>query len=115
MFDVKIFDANKHPIDHVLQYDKDWTIMIKLVPIQKTLRITGDITVDFYNAKSTETILVASTVENNFVTVMIPNELLEEPYDIGGYLYQKTDNGSKTIAVFSINLIPRLKRGEEQP
>ena len=71
-------------------------------------------TVHFCNKKSTEAIVVQSELIEDTITVDIPNELLQEPYNIIAYIHTYDDNHAKTIELVNIPLIKRVKPSDYQ-
>lgn len=94
--------------DNVYQWD-----------LNHTLKITGLIvdnapTVHFCNKKSDLAIVVQSELEDGVITVPIPNQLLQEPYNIIAYVHLYNDNHAKTIEIINIPLIKRAKPDDYQ-
>ena len=71
-------------------------------------------TVHFCNKKSTEAIVVQSKKEDDAIIVDVPNELLQEPYNIMAYIHTYDENHAKTIELINIPLVKRVKPSEYQ-
>lgn len=83
------------------------------------LEITGinsrDVSaVHFCNKKSEEAIVVNVTKRDETVIVPIPNELLQDPLDVIGYVHSVDENNAKTIEVVHIPLRKRPKPSDYQ-
>lgn len=82
--------------------------------LNQTLSITGlnvdDITaIHFCNKKCDTARVVNVTRDSEGVYAPIPNELLEEPYDVIAYVHTINDNQAKTIEIINIPVIKRVK------
>ena len=87
--------------------------------LNHTLQITGltteqPPTVHFCNKKSDTAIVVQSEMSDGVITVPIPNQFLEEPYNIIAYVHIYDDNNAKTIEVVNIPLTKRPKPDDYQ-
>ena len=87
--------------------------------LNHTLQITGltteqPPTVHFCNKKSDTAIVVQSEMSDGVITVPIPNQFLEEPYNIIAYVHVYDDNNAKTIEVVNIPLTKRPKPDDYQ-
>lgn len=113
MMDFIIKNSQDEYLEKLYQYDKNQGISIILKPEDKffVLESTGaDIYVDFYNSKSEVATPVAGVVERNKITVMIPNEFLQESLNIGFMLYADKDGVCNTIAEGKIPVTERIAR-----
>ena len=77
--------------------------------------ITKNIEVHFYNSKSKLATVVNGELDRNTITVMIPNELLEEGLDISFYVYMIKEEVENTIASGKINVIQRIEKEGTTP
>lgn len=96
--------------DSVFQWDLNHTIAISGVDTSKAIAI------HFCNKKSTEAIVVPTTIDGDVVTAPIPNILLQEPHNVIAYLHI-TDSAldeAKTIEIIHIPVIARIKPSEYQ-
>ena len=83
------------------------------------LQITGDNVKDisaihFCNKMSTEAVVVNATLEGDTITASIPNDLLQDPYNIIAYVHSYSSNNAKTIEVVTIPLIKRPRPSDYQ-
>ena len=105
-------------IESLYQWDKNQTINIILKPENKfkvLSEITKNIEVHFYNSKSKLATVVNGELDRNTITVMIPNELLEEGLDISFYVYMIKEEVENTIASGKINVIQRIEKEGTTP
>lgn len=66
-------------------------------------------TIHFSNKKSTEALVVQSTIEDGVIYCDVPNILLQEPYDIVGYVCESLDQEITTYETIRIPVKPRVK------
>lgn len=71
--------------------------------------LTAAPAVHFANKKSAEALVVQSTYSGGVITVDIPNQLLEMPFEIVAYIYTEVDNVGTTIDKIRIPVIDRPK------
>ena len=76
--------------------------------------IAEDIQIHFYTSNSKNLFIVNGDLDRNTITVMIPNELLEEGLDIHFYVYMVNgeSNEENTIASGVIPVKPRIAVGK---
>ena len=94
--------------DNVYQWDQNHTISITGLAVENAP------TVHFCNKKSETAIVVQSEIVDGVITVPVPNQLLEEPYNVIAYVHIYNDNHAKTIEVINIPLIKRPKPDDYQ-
>lgn len=92
--------------DSVYQWDLNHTIAISGVDTSKAIAL------HFCNKKSTEAIVVPTTIDGDVVTAPIPNVLLQEPHNVIAYLHTTSNDESKTIEIIHIPVIARVKPSE---
>ena len=95
--------------DNVYQWDQNHELLIKGVAVRGTAP-----TVQFCNKKRDTAIVVQSTETDEGYLVQVPNQLLEEPYDIIAYIHTYADNNAKTIEIINIPLVKRVKPDDYQ-
>lgn len=71
--------------------------------------LTSAPAVHFANKKSTEALVVQSTLSGGVVTVDIPNQLLEMPFEIMAFVYTEVNNVGTTVDKIRIPVIDRPK------
>lgn len=107
MYDVICKDADGNIITHLTQWDMGQSLVIK------DTGLTVAPFFHFYNQNSTEALVVTSTLENDTITVAVPNILLQEGMPIIACLYSYSSNTSgKTLATVKIPVRPRPKPSE---
>lgn len=99
---------HNYTTDNVYQWDLNHVLEIK------GLTLDYAPTVHFCNKKSTEAIVVQSELVGDVITVDVPNELLQEPYNIIAYIHTYDANNAKTIEIVNIPLIKRVKPSDYQ-
>lgn len=95
--------------DTVYQWDQNHELLIQGISVRGNAP-----TVQFCNKKSNTAIVVQSTETDEGILVPIPNQLLEEPYDIIAYVHTYANNNAKTIETVNIPLVKRVKPDEYQ-
>lgn len=65
--------------------------------------------IHFSNKKSAEALVVQSTIEDGVIYCDVPNILLQEPYDIVGYVCESLDQEVTTYETIRIPVKPRVK------
>lgn len=65
--------------------------------------------IHFSNKKSTEALVVQSTIEDGVIYCEVPNILLQEPYDIVGYVCESLDQELTTYETIRIPVNKRVK------
>lgn len=110
MFEVDCLDTYDNPIEHFTQWDVDQKVKIVLDGVEDGyLAIAPE--VHFANAKSTEALVVRSTVQgNNTIIADVPNILLQEYYPLLIYVYLTDSNdvsSQKTIIKIEIPIRKR--------
>lgn len=110
MFEVDCLDTYDNPIEHFTQWDVDQKVKIVLDGVEDGyLAIAPE--VHFANAKSTEALVVRSTVQgNNTIIADVPNILLQEYYPLLIYVYltdSKDVSSQKTIIKIEIPIRKR--------
>ena len=108
MIHVYLNHFGTYSTDAVYQWDQNHTLNIEGENSQ------GVTTVHFTN-KSRDRAIVCETTDVDGVKVAnIPNELLEEPYDVIAYVHIYNDNHAKTVEIINIPLIKRAKPTDYQ-
>lgn len=103
---VVLYDANNNKIDHLTQWDKKQTIVIK------GLSVSAAPEFHIANASCREAIRVTSVLDNGALTVSIPDEILEDGLPFLMYAYQMDSSGSaQTIYTIGVPVHPRQKYG----
>ena len=105
-------------IEYLYQWDKNQTINIILKPEDKFINISEiveRVEIHFYNTKSKKATVVSGELNKNTITVMIPNELLQEGLDISFYVYVIKEDVENTIASGVINVIERIEKEDIIP
>lgn len=101
---VVLYDANNNKIDHLTQWDKKQTIVIK------GLSVSAAPEFHIANASCREAIRVTSVLDNGALTVSIPDEILEDGLPFLMYAYQMDSSGSaQTIYTIGVPVHPRQK------
>lgn len=116
-----LLDEDGNSIFRLTQWDKNQKLILDIdVDVGDTLNteITSPY-VHYCNIKSTEAINVLSTIdfENKKLIADIPNELLQEPYNIIAYIYMADNdntNSQKTVVAIKIPVKPRVKPSDYQ-
>ena len=112
MFGVGCFDTHDNPIDHYTQWDVDQKLKIVVYDADSGLLKNAPY-VHFANVKSTEALVVRSTVEGtDTIIVEIPNSLLQEPWPLLVYVYLNDNldaHSQKTIIKIEIPVHKRVK------
>ena len=107
MFDVTCLDTYGEVITHLTQWDIDQSLIIK------NTGLSSSPVFHFYNQNSKEAYVVSSTLENDVITVHIPNVLLQEGIPIVACLYAYSSlTSGKTLATVKIPVRPRPKPSE---
>jgi hypothetical protein len=88
----------------VYQWDLNHELLIQGVKVD-----TNAPTIHFCNKKSENAIVVQSEFVEGAIKVSVPNQLLQEPYDIIAYVHTYDDNNAKTIEIITIPLVRRPK------
>jgi hypothetical protein len=71
--------------------------------------LTSAPAVHFANKKSAEALVVQSTISGGIITVDIPNQLLEMPFEIVAFVYTEVNNVGTTVDKIRIPVIDRPK------
>ena len=112
MFGVGCFDTHDNPIDHYTQWDVDQKLKIVVYDADDNLLKNAPY-VHFANVKSTEALVVRSTVEGtDTIIVEIPNSLLQESWPLLVYVYLNDSldaHSQKTIIKIEIPVHKRVK------
>lgn len=102
---VQIFDSDGNKLDRLFQWDTNRTLCIS------GLGLSIPPTVHFYNARSNEALVLASSLNEGNVEVSIPNLLLMDPLPIIAdvYVTNKETREGKTKQQIRVPLTPRPK------
>ena len=94
--------------DSVYQWDQNHSLEIS------GLGVGSVTTIHFTNKKRDTAIVVKATVQGDTVIAPVPNELLEEPYNVIAYAHVYDSNQARTIEVVNIPVIKRAKPEDYQ-
>jgi len=94
--EIAVYDLDGNTLTNLVQYDTDVYVNIK------DSRITDAYRVQFFNSTSESALVMDSTYNNGILSVKIPNDLLEQPYTITGYVNIKKNGESKCLYAFRI-------------
>lgn len=100
--------------------DENVTDPLYQYDVGQKLEITGtNLTIPpkihFTNLKMSEALVVSATMENDVITVDIPNTLLAEPHTIYAYVYLVEDATGQTVHLVKIPIIKRQKPTDYEP
>lgn len=107
----KIYSSTGAEIAYLTQWDLNRTMVLD----NTKLGLSEAPIFHFCNKASKEALVVTSTLEDDVITVKIPNALLREPYEVIAYVYVYTDedeDSAKTTAIVRIPLTARVKPSE---
>ena len=112
MFGVGCFDTHDNPIDHYTQWDINQKLKIVVYDVDSGLLKNAPY-IHFANVKSTEALVVRSTVEGtDTIVVDVPNSLLQESWPLLVYVYLNDNldaHSQKTIIKIEIPVHKRAK------
>ena len=112
MFGVECFDTHDNPIDHYTQWDIDQKLKIVVYDADSGLLKNAPY-IHFANVKSTEALVVRSTVEGtDTIVVDVPNALLQESWPLLVYVYLNDNldaHSQKTIIKIEIPVHKRVR------
>ena len=112
MFGVGCFDTHDNPIDHYTQWDINQKLKIVVYDVDSSLLKNAPY-IHFANVKSTEALVVRSTVEGtDTIFVDVPNSLLQESWPLLVYVYLNDNldaHSQKTIIKIEIPVHKRAK------
>lgn len=94
--------------DSVYQWDLNHTLQIT------GISVTNAPTVHFTNKKRETAIVVQSKLEDDVISVPVPNEIVQDPYNIVAYVHIYDNNHAKTIETVNIPLKKRAKPDDYQ-
>lgn len=98
------FDCyGSYTTDSVYQWDLNRRLAIRGLDYDSAPAI------HFSNKKSKEALVVQSTIEDGVIYCDVPNILLQEPYDIVGYVCECLDQELTTYETIRIPVKPRVK------
>lgn len=104
MYDITCLDSYGEVITNLTQWDVNQSLTIK------NTGLTSAPLFHFCNKNSKEALVVKSTLEDNIITVKVPNILLQEGIPIMVYLYAYSSlTSGKTLATVKIPVRPRPK------
>ena len=108
MIHVYLNHFGTYSTDAVYQWDQNHTLNIEGENSQ-------DVTTVHFTNKSRDKAIVCETTDVDGVKVAnVPNELLEEPFDVIAYVHIYNDNHAKTVEIINIPLIKRAKPTDYQ-
>lgn len=112
MFGVGCFDTHDNPIDHYTQWDINQKLKIVVYDVDSSLLKNAPY-IHFANVKSTEALVVRSTLEGtDTIVVDVPNSLLQESWPLLVYVYLNDNldaHSQKTIIKIEIPVHKRAK------
>ena len=112
MFGVGCFDTHDNPIDHYTQWDINQKLKIVVYDVDSGLLKNAPY-IHFANVKSTEALVVRSTVEGtDTIVVDVPNSLLQESWPLLVYVYLNDNldaHSQKTIIKIEIPVHKRVR------
>ena len=112
MFGVGCFDTHDNPIDHYTQWDINQKLKIVVYDVDSSLLKNAPY-IHFANVKSTEALVVRSTVEGtDTIVVDVPNSLLQESWPLLVYVYLNDNldaHSQKTIIKIEIPVHKRVR------
>lgn len=112
MFGVGCFDTHDNPIDHYTQWDINQKLKIVVYDVDSSLLKNAPY-IHFANVKSTEALVVRSTVEGaDTIIVDVPNSLLQESWPLLVYVYLNDNldaHSQKTIIKIEIPVHKRVR------
>ncbi len=112
MFNITCLDKNGESISHFTQWDKNQTISMEI-----DYSWTEAPEIHFCNKNSDEAIAVKSILNENKITAVVPDSLLEEPLPITLYVYEIDQTTGKisgrSLASVTLPVIQRVKAGDE--
>lgn len=94
--------------DTVFQWDLNHILEIR------GLTVDHAPTVHFCNRKSETAIVVQSEIDGDAIIAPVPNQLLQEPYNIIAYVHVYDENHAKTVEIVNIPLTKRVKPDDYQ-
>lgn len=94
--------------DSVYQWDLNHILQIV------GLTVNNAPTIHFTNKKRDTAIVVQSEMVDGVISAPVPNELLQEPYNVIAYVHIYEDNHAKTIETVNIPVKPRAKPDDYQ-
>lgn len=96
MQEITVYDLYGNTLTNLVQFDTNVHICIN------DSRITSAYKVHFFNSTSEQALVMNSTYKNGILDVKIPNDLLEQPYAINGYVYVEENEEGKSLYGFKI-------------
>lgn len=111
MTDVTVYGIDDNPIVAVTQWDSDLSIKIVSQEIDdwQTKFSPQSYNIYFFNEYSSIALLMTTSYSDDGLTVVIPNELLTEPYPITGFVQTDGEDGNITICRFRLNMMKKPK------
>lgn len=101
MREITAYDTAGYPIISLAQYDRDVTVCVKDIEIDKKYPM------HFCNSRSQQAYVVDATFEGGTLKAKIPNALLEQDRYITGYVYATKADERKSILAFVVQVAPR--------
>ena len=108
MIHVYLNHFGTYSTDAVYQWDQNHTLNIEGENSQDVT------TVPFTNKSRDKAIVCETTYVDGVKVANIPNEILEETYDVIAYVHVYNDNNAKTVEIINIPLIKRAKPTDYQ-
>lgn len=96
MQEITVYDVHGNTLTNLVQFDTNVHICIN------DSRITAAYQVQFFNSTSERALVMDSTYKDGILDVKIPNDLLEQPYAINGYVRVEENGEGKCLYGFKI-------------
>lgn len=96
MQEIAVYDLDGNTLTNLVQYDTDVYVYIK------DSRIAEAYQVHFFNSVSEKALVMDSSYGSGTLSVKVPNNLLEQPYTITGYVNVKKSGENKSLYGFRI-------------
>ena len=105
---INCLDKNGDTIYTLYQWDKNQTIYVDGIDINTAPCI------HFQNKTTKAPVVVTSTITNGMISVLIPNELLNMPHTIEGYIYVQENNRAKSVGVIKLPIRERQQPSDTE-
>ena len=96
MQEITVYDVYGNTLTNLVQFDTNVHICIN------DSRITAAYQVQFFNSTSERALVMDSTFKDGILDAKIPNDLLEQPYAINGYVRVEENGEGKCLYGFKI-------------
>ena len=105
---VHCLDKNGDTIYTLYQWDKNQTIYVDGIDVNTAPYI------HFQNRNTKSPTVVESTITDGMISVLIPNELLDMPFTIEGYIYVQESNMAKSIGMIQLPVRERQQPSDTE-